>query len=305
MNKCRKIVPGSVLGLICPSGHPSTQEEVYKFLNLLEEHGYKYKIGNSVFAVEGYLAGSDKLRAEDVMSMFKDDEVDAILCYKGGYGAQRMLPYLDFNEIKKHPKLLVGFSDVTVLLNTLYQFAEMPSLHGEMGVCMQKYEEFTFNHFFDTLANGITKPLVNPTLPLNVISEGITEGVLVGGNLSLIYALMGTSYELDLKDKILFIEEVHEAPYAVDRMLSSLLLSGKLNQVKGIICGYFTGCESSANQTVDELLVHYFKPLGVPVVSNFQSGHDKPFINVPVGLNVKLNTYEKSVTVLESLFLDK
>ena len=105
MNKCRKIVPGSVLGLICPSGHPSTQEEVYKFLNLLEEHGYKYKIGKSVFAVEGYLAGSDELRAEDVMSMFKDDEVDAILCYKGGYGAQRMLPYLDFNEIKKHPKL--------------------------------------------------------------------------------------------------------------------------------------------------------------------------------------------------------
>ena len=305
MNKCRKIVPGSVLGLICPSGHPSTQEEVYKFLNLLEEHGYRYKIGKSVFAVEGYLAGSDKLRAEDVMSMFKDDEVDAILCYKGGYGAQRMLPYLDFNEIKKHPKLLVGFSDVTVLLNTLYQFAEMPSLHGEMVVCMQKYEEFTFNHFFETLSNGINKPLVNPTLPLDVINEGIAEGVLVGGNLSLIYALMGTPYEVDFKDKILFIEEVHEAPYAVDRMLSSLLLSGKLNQVKGIICGYFTGCESNANQTVDELLMHYFKPLGVPVVSNFQSGHDKPFINIPVGLKVKLNTCEKSVTVLESLFLDK
>lgn len=305
MNKCRKIVPGSVLGIICPSGHPSTQEEVNKFLKLLEEYGYKYKLGKSVFAVEGYLAGSDILRAEDVMNMFKDDEVDAILCYKGGYGAQRMLPYLDFNEIKKYPKLLVGFSDVTVLLNTLYQFAEMPSLHGEMGVCMQSYEEFTFNHFFNTLVGGFKEPLSNPTLPLNVISDGISEGTLVGGNLSLIYALMGTPYEVDLKNKILFIEEVNEAPYAVDRMLSSLLLSGKLKQVKGIICGYFTGCSSSANQTVEELLVHYFKPLNIPVVTNFQSGHSKPFINVPIGLNVRLNTYEKTVTVLESLFLDK
>ena len=305
MNKVRKIVPGSVLGIICPSGHPRTLDEVYKFCDLLESHGYKYKLGKSVTAVEGYLAGSDTLRAEDLTDMFKDNSIDAILCYKGGYGAQRMLPYLDFNELKKYPKLLVGFSDVTVLLNTLYQFSNMPTVHGEMGVCMKSYEEFTFNHFFNMLQNGFNEPLVNPTLPLNIINEGICEGVVVGGNLSLIYALMGTPYEVDFKDKILFIEEVHEAPYAVDRMLSSLLLSGKLNQVKGIICGYFTGCESNANQTVDELLMHYFKPLGVPVVSNFQSGHDKPFINVPVGLKVKLNTYEKSVTVLESLFLDK
>ena len=111
-------------------------------------------------------------------------------------------------------------------------------------------------------------------------------------------------YEIDLEDKILFIEEVNEAPYAVDRMLSSLLLSGKLNNVKGIICGYFTGCESESNQTVDELLVHYFKPLNVPFITNFQSGHSKPFVNIPVGLKVKLDTYQKHVTVLESLFED-
>ena len=304
MNKWRKIVPGSVLGIICPSGHPQTIEEVEKFVNLLKEHGYSCLVGKSVTAVEGYLAGSDELRAQDVMDMFKNEEVDAILCYKGGYGAQRMLPYLDFNEIKKHPKLLIGFSDVTVLLNTLYQFADMPTVHGEMGVCMKNFEEFTFNHFFNTLKNGFNKPLINPTLPLTVINEGITEGVVVGGNLSLIYALMGTPYEIDFNEKILFIEEVNEAPYAVDRMLSSLILSGKLKNLKGIICGYFTGCSSSSNQTVDELLTHYFKPLNVPFVTNFQSGHSKPFINIPVGLKVKLDTYQESVTVLESLFED-
>ena len=304
MNKVRKIVAGSVLGIICPSGHPKALDEVNKFCNLLTEYGYKYKLGKSVTAVEGYLAGSDTLRAKDLMDMFLDDEVDGILCYKGGYGAQRMLPYIDFDALKQHPKLLVGFSDVTVLLNTLYQFSDMPTVHGEMGVCMQKYEEFTFNHFFEMLKNGFVNPLVNPTLPLNVINEGTCEGIVVGGNLSLIYALMGTPYEIDLNDKILFVEEVNEAPYAVDRMLSSLSLSGKLNKLKGIICGYFTGCESSSNQTVNELLEHYFKPLNIPFVTNFQSGHNKPFINLPIGLNVKLDTYKKSVTVLESLYQD-
>lgn len=302
MNKCRKIVPGSVLGIICPSGHPRTIDEVNKFCELLKSHGYNYKLGKSVTAVEGYLAGSDILRAEDFMAMFKDDTVDAVLCYKGGYGAQRMLPYIDFNELKKYPKLLVGFSDVTVLLNTLYQFADMPTVHGEMGVCMQSFEEFTFNHFFEMLSEGFNKPLKNPTIPLNVINEGICEGVVVGGNLSLIYALMGTPYEIDFKDKILFIEDVGEAPYSVDRMLSSLILSGKLNNLKGVICGYFTDCDSSENQTVEELLVHYLKPLNIPVVTNFQSGHSKPFINIPVGLKVKLDTYSESVTVLESLY---
>ena len=189
MNKCRKIVPGSVLGIICPSGHPSTIEQVNKFCNLLTEHGYRYKLGKSVTAVEGYLAGSDALRAEDLMDMFEDNSVDAILCFKGGYGAQRMLPYLDFEKIKKYPKLLMGFSDVTILLNTLNQFADMPTVHGEMGVCMQQYEEFTFNHFFETLSNGFVKPLKNPTLPLNIINEGVAEGIVVGGNLSLIYAI--------------------------------------------------------------------------------------------------------------------
>ena len=304
MNKCRKIVQGSVLGIICPSGHPSTIEQVNKFCNLLTEHGYRYKLGKSVTAVEGYLAGSDALRAEDLMDMFEDNSVDAILCFKGGYGAQRMLPYLDFEKIKKHPKLLMGFSDVTILLNTLNQFADMPSVHGEMGVCMQQYEEFTFNHFFETLSNGFVKPLKNPTLPLNIINEGVAEGIVVGGNLSLIYALMGTPYEINFDDKILFIEEVNEAPYAVDRMLSSLILSGKLKTLKGIICGYFTGCSSTENQTVEELLNHYLKPLNIPMVTNFQSGHSKPFINLPIGLKVKLDTYTESVTVLESLYQD-
>ena len=305
MNKCQKIEVGSTLGIICPAGYVRTKEEIDNFVKLLTDFGFNVKLGKSVFAKEGYLAGSDSLRANDVMDMFEDDEVAGILCYKGGYGCQRFLKLLDFEEIKKHPKLIMGFSDVTVLLNTIYQLSNIPTVHGEMGVCMQSYDEFTFNHFFNTLINGFDSPLINPTKELTIINEWVCEGVLVGGNLSLIYALMGTPYEIDLKNKILFIEDVGEDPYSVDRMLSSLTLSGKLNELKGVICGYFTGCETSVNQTVDELLVHYFKPLNIPVVANFQSGHNKPFINLPIGLNVRLDTTSKSVIVLESLFFDK
>lgn len=302
MNKCRKIKVGSTLGLICPAGYAKTKEEVEKHIKLLNDHGFKCKLGKSLFAKEGYLAGSDTLRANDLMEMFKDDEVDGILCYKGGYGCQRFLHLLDFEEIKKHPKLIMGFSDVTILLNAIYQKCDFPTVHGEMGVCMQNYEEYTFNHFFNTILNGFNLPLKNPTKELNVINEGIAEGTLVGGNLSLIYALMGTKYEIELKDKILFIEDVDEAPYSVDRMLSSLTLSGKLNEVNAVICGYFTRCEN--DQEINALLEHYLKPLNVPVVTNFQSGHDKPFINIPIGLKVKLDTFSKSVIVLESLYID-
>ena len=253
MNKVRKIVAGSVLGIICPSGHPKALDEVNKFCDLLISHGYKYKLGKSVTAVEGYLAGSDTLRAKDLMDMFLDDEVDGILCYKGGYGAQRMLPYIDFEVLKNHPKLLVGFSDVTVLLNTLYQFSNMPTVHGEMGVCMQNYEEFTFNHFFEMLKNGFINPLVNPTLPLNVINEGICEGVVVGGNLSLIYALMGTPYEIDLNDKILFIEELgfESSPARVSSYLYYMKQNGVFNKIKGLWIGNY---EHPSGYTLEKIV---------------------------------------------------
>lgn len=304
LNKLKKISRGSTLGIIAPAGYVKTKEEIETFVKLLESHGYKCKLGKSLLAKTGYLAGSDTLRAADIMMMFEDPSIDGILCYKGGYGTQRLLPLLDFERIKQNPKLIMGFSDITVLLNVIYQQCAFPTVHGEMGICMQTFEEFTFNHFFSVISEGFTQPLKNVQSPLNVINEGVAEGILVGGNLSLIYALMGTEYEIDLTDKILLIEDVDEETYAIDRMLSSLTLSKGFKSLKGIICGYFTNCEPSCDITVDEVLNHYFKGLNIPVVSGFESGHNKPFINLPIGLKVKLDTYTSSVTALESLFID-
>lgn len=306
MKKLQKINIGDTLGLIDASSIVKSEAELDKFIKLLNDKGYKVKEGKSLRMKDGYLAGSDEMRAQDVMDMFLDDEVKGILCYKGGYGAQRILPYLDFDKIAKHPKLLMGFSDVTILLNTINKFCDFPTIHGEMGVCLSTYDDFTIEDFFRVISDGFPKPLKNVKSDLLVINEGEATGRIVGGNLSLIYALMGTKYEIEFKDNILFIEDVDEAPYSVDRMLSSLVLSGKLDRVKGIICGYFTKCEGPKNeQDVDSLLIHYLKRYNVPMVMHFESGHDKPFVNLPIGMKCKLDTKTKSVIVFDSLYQDK
>jgi len=146
--KCRKITIGSTLGIMCPSSRQTNEKQVELFLKYLSNSGFKYKLGQSMYAKCGYLAGSDTLRAEDFNHFIQDDEIDAILCFKGGYGASRFLHLIDYEQIKKHPKLIVGFSDVTVLLNAIYQKTGLPTLHGEMGVVFKESflneKEFSF-----------------------------------------------------------------------------------------------------------------------------------------------------------------
>lgn len=298
MNKLFLVKKGATIGLVCPAFHPRTNEEVNEFLAMLTKRGYKYKLGKTMMLKEGYLAGSDEERAQDLMDMFLDPKIDAIFCYKGGYGCSRIIDKLDFDLIKKNPKLIVGFSDITVLLNVIYQKCSFPTLHGDMGICLRHAPLNTVNNFFDLMENGFLAPLKNSEQELTIINNGCAEGILVGGNLSLIYNLLGTPYEIDMKDKILFIEDVEEAPYSIDRMLCALKLAGKLKELKGVICGTFSSCTSDSDQTVDELLDFYLHSLNIPVISNFECGHTNPFINLPIGLKVRLNTKEKSVTVL-------
>lgn len=308
MQQLRKIVKGSTLGLICPSSHPKTKEEVDNFISLLNKHGYQVKCGKSMYETKGYLAGSDELRAKDIMDMFIDDEVAGILCYKGGYGASRIVDKLDFTEIAKHPKLIMGFSDITVLLNSIYQFSNFPTFHGEMGVCMQNACDFTLNEFFSTIDGSFSKVRKNKnqtTYQVTNYNEPV-EGILVGGNLSLVYALMGTPYELDLKDKILFLEDVDEAPYAIDRMFASLRLSGKLKDLKGIIFGSFSRCiGEDFEQSIPSLIEEYFSKLPIPIIAGFEAGHSKPFVTLPIGAMVRLNPVNGSVIVLNSLFIEE
>lgn len=309
--KCGTIKEGATLGLMCPSSKQKDAKQIDLFLEYLTKKGFKYKLGESMYAKCGYLAGTDELRAKDLNNFFKDDEVDAILCFRGGYGAARFLDFIDYEEIKKHPKLLVGFSDVTVLLNAIYEKTGLPTLHGEMGVIFKKEfldeDEFSFTNLIDTLLGNASSNLLLCDNHATFKGEEVVEGVVVGGNLSLVIALMGTPYEIDTKDKILLLEDVGEAPYRIDNMLCNLKLAGKLNDAKAIIFGYFTDCPRSAEdtQSVEEVLEDYTKDLDKTIIYHFPTGHDRPFVNVPIGLKTRINPKEKSVIVLESLFIDK
>ncbi len=305
--KCRKITYGSTLGIICPSSKITATKTLDAFLAFLTIKGFKYKLGKSVFAKEGYLAGSDTLRAADLNAFFKDDEVDAILCFKGGYGAARFLELIDYEAISKNPKLLVGFSDVTVLLNAIYQKTTLPTLHGEMGVTF-KEEDFSFTNLIDSLLGVASCDLTKGFNNVVFTKEEVVEGIMVGGNLSLIASLMGTPYEIDTKDKILLLEDVTEKPYTIDRYLCTLKLAKKLSDAKAIILGYFTNCDKDDNddgKSLQEVFLDYTKDLTCPIVYHFPTGHNKPFVNVPIGLKVRIDGFKKSVIVLESLFFDK
>ncbi len=309
--KCRTIQKGSTLGLMCPSSKQKDPKQIELFLEYLTKKGFKYKLGKSMYAKCGYLAGTDELRAEDLNNFFQDDEVDAILCFRGGYGAARFLNLIDYEAIKKHPKLLVGFSDVTVLLNAIYQKTGLPTLHGEMGVIFKeeflKKDEYSFTNLIDTLLDVAPKNLLLCENKASFKGDKAVQGVVVGGNLSLVMALMGTPYEIDTKDKILLLEDVGEAPYRIDNMLCNLKLAKKLEDAKAIIFGYFTDCPKSAEdtQSVEDVIKDYTKDLQKTIIYDFPTGHNRPFVNIPIGIEVKIDPQEKSVIVLESLFFDK
>ncbi|HOH18697.1 MAG TPA: LD-carboxypeptidase, partial [Bacilli bacterium] len=255
----------------------------------------------------GYLAGSDELRTSDLHEMFLDEEVKAILCLKGGYGCSRLVDKLDYELIKQHPKLLIGFSDITVLINAIYQQTGLPMMHGAVGIYLgsPSFDASSLDDFAHMLFSPqLGRVLKNPHDDAITLNPGLSSGVLVGGNLSLIAALQGTAWDIPFKNKIVLIEDVDEAPYRLDRFFASLRLSGKLREAVGFVFGYFTGCEPKDPSVwdVNELIDQYFKPLGVPVVKNFASGHNYPFLNLPIGLQVELNADTKTITILEELY---
>ena len=319
--KCRKIQKGSCFGIICPSSRCKEPLTVERFLNYLTSLGFKYKVGETVNASYGYLAGTDELKAKDFNNFMKDDEVDAILCFRGGYGSIRFLDLTDYEQIKKNPKLVVGFSDVTALINAIYQKTNVPMLHGEMGIRFKEEfinnPDFSFKNLINTLLGIAPKNLLEEVNNSNLknkieFKEGLkneVEGIIVGGNLSLVASMMGTPYEIDMKDKILLLEDVTEEPYSIDRYLATLKVAGKLRDVKAIIFGYFTNCDktdpSDDTQSLMDVLYEYSKDLPCTVIYNFPTGHDRPFVNVPIGLKAKININDESVIVLEDLFFDK
>ncbi|HAK73597.1 MAG TPA: LD-carboxypeptidase, partial [Sporomusaceae bacterium] len=237
--KPKKISPGDTIGVIAPAS-PGDMQSAQAGISWLEAQGFHVRTGATLDQTWGYLAGSDDLRAADINAMFADSTVNGIICLRGGYGTMRLLDLVDYALIRDHPKVFVGYSDITALHLSIGQRTGLVTFHGpmvasDMGRDIPLYTQDYFFKAF-TAASPIGA-IINPPLtpPPIFIAPGTAHGILTGGNLSLIAATLGTPYEINTRGKILCLEEVGEAPYRLDRMLTQLLLAGKLQQSAGIV----------------------------------------------------------------------
>jgi muramoyltetrapeptide carboxypeptidase len=303
----KRLNRGDTIGIISPSS-PLEISEIENGIRFFNELGYDILEGEHIYEKYGYLAGSDFDRAQDLNNMFKNKDVDMILCIRGGYGANRILSYIDFDLIKKNPKIFIGFSDITSLLNTLYKKCGLITFQGPMLCSL--FDDLTLESFKQSLVLGSKPYTINNTenksgekLNINGIG-GEAKGRLMGGNLSLICSLMGTPYDIDFNDNIIFIEDVGEEPYKIDRMLTSLELSGKLKDASGFIIGQFTNCclpHYERSLTLEQIIKDKILSLNKPAIVNFQSGHSYPKITLPIGADVKINGDTGDISILEGV----
>jgi muramoyltetrapeptide carboxypeptidase len=265
----------------------------------LEALGFKVKLGEHVRSRHGYFAGTDRERAADLQAMFADGEVAGIFCYSGGWGSPRVLPLLDFDAIRRHPKVLVGYSDITALLNAIHQETGLVTFHGPMaGGNLQPWSIEQLRRVvmtagpIGTLGNPPKEDdeLINRAFPTLTLRGGRARGPLVGGNLTLISALMGTPWEVETKGAILLLEDTTEELYRVDRMLTQLVLGGKLEGVAGVVFGYCTDCPvKGPSLSLEEILRERLEPLGVPALKGLAFGHIPKMLTLPIGLQATLD----------------
>jgi muramoyltetrapeptide carboxypeptidase len=310
--KPKRLQPGNTIGLIAPSSNAWEDHEIYFAMDVLRSFGFKVKAGKYLFQRHGYLAGQDKERAWDLNAMFADQSVDGIVCLRGGYGSPRILPLLDYSLIAANPKVFLGYSDVTALLNAIYARSGLVTFHGP--IAKQNFSDYTLENFKRVLfAPQANIELAKPPLfektegraekdnRLTVITPGKASGQLIGGNLSLMNKLVGSPYEPDYQGKLLFLEDVEEAPYRIDGMLTHLRLAGRLNKLAGVVFGKCTDCEASgpASLSVEQVLKDRLGDLGIPVLSGVMIGHIEDMATIPVGVMATLDTSK------ERLFLDE
>ncbi len=302
--KPKRLKRGDTIGLIAPAGIIS-EEKLSRAVETMNGLGFRVKIGEYVLQKNGYLAGNDAQRLLDLHAMFADKEVKAIVCIRGGYGTLRLLPNIDFSLIRKNPKIFIGYSDITALLHAIYAKTKLVCFHGPMALS-DFSQDLTLDSFLDSLQekkrriNYQAVPDEAHDVDTCVIYPGKAKGQLVGGNLSLLLSLIGTPYEINLKNKILFIEEVGEEPYRIDRMITQLIVSGRLSRVAGVVLGKFSNCapeNPERSLSLDELFAERFSILKIPVLQGFPFGHVPQNITLPIGVNAKMNSADLSLSL--------
>ncbi|MBM0066668.1 S66 peptidase family protein [Alkalicoccobacillus gibsonii] len=301
--KPRPLKPGDTIGLIAPSSPPSLNQ-LENGIKLYEGYGLNVKIGRSIHLTDGYLAGSDIDRADDLMEMFQDPEIKGVFCAYGGYGSARMVEFIDFNVIKANPKVFWGYSDVTFLHQVICQRTGLVTFHGPMmssdlGGEVHPFTETYLKQVF-TPTTITYDPTISDLTVLNSNEKKKVSGPIVGGNLSLLVSSLGTPYEIDTKGKLLFLEDVGEEPYRLDRMFNQLRLANKLQDAQGIIVGDFHECEPfkrKESQDVDEVVTHHLSMAGTPAIIGVQAGHCTPTLSFPLGVMATIDLTERRISI--------
>ena len=310
--KPKRLRPGMSVGLVTPASNVPEDQELHAAMDLVRSLGFSAEPAANLFSRTQYLAGTDQQRADDLNAMFADTDIDAIFCVRGGYGSGRLLRYLDYDMIAANPKVIMGYSDITSILNAIYLRTGLVTFHGP--IAGGNFSNYTYEQYKKVLIEPtqiarIGEPPEFETRPgvvdwknrLTAIVSGVAEGHLVGGNLSLMVTLLGTPFEPQFEGAILFLEDVDEPPYSVDRMLTHLWMAGKLEQVAGIVLGKFTDDGYDSNTfSMEEVLRDRLEPLGIPTLRGAMIGHIEDKTVVPLGVRARLDADAGALTLLES-----
>ena len=285
---------GDTIGLLCPAGPVRDVQLVQAGIRLLNDLGFAVKIQGSAKPKEGYLAESDARRADNLHALWSDEEVKAVLAIRGGYGCLRLIDRLDFELFRRHPKFLIGFSDVTVLLNGLLQQAGLVTLHGPVATSLARSDEQSIASFFSLLTGDFSQTIKPKGLEI-LRSGGTGRGRLIGGNLTTLVHLLGTPWDRNWDDCILLLEDTNEAMYRLDRMLTQLALAGRLERLAGLLLGTFDSAGSSSLTTlrlqegVWARVMELVGP-GFPVWAHFPVGHQERNLTLPIGMEAVMES---------------
>jgi muramoyltetrapeptide carboxypeptidase len=292
---------GDTIGIVT-LGSPLAREIIDARLNVLRSMGFNVILGQYVYAKNGFLAGSDQQRAADLMSMIENKQVKMILPTRGGVGVAGILPYLDYNSISRNPKIITGYSDITVLLNVLYQNSDLVTFQSLLLIDFRpNTPAYNYNQFYSATSVIAPQRVIQnpPNIPQVSKVPGNVTGPIVGGNLTSFIDTMGTPFEIDTKGKILLLEESHEPVNRVYRQMNHLKLSGKFNDCIGIIMGECTGCQVTYDTSYEDLINAFVVPLGKPLMTNLSTAHGRYKAAIPIGATVNLDTINNTLTVLE------
>ncbi len=304
MNQLHRLPKNGHIYVTAPA-YPPDPQRLGQGLLYLQKKGYHIHKGKSLAGHYGYLSATDAQHARELNEAFESPAIDAIICARGGWGCLRYLDQLDYDTIARNPKLLVGYSDITFLQLAVWKKCKMPSISGPMvAVEMGRgIEPFTEKYFWDLIHTRKAFSINLAQNEVHIRKPGRASGTLLGGCLSMMAHLLGTPYSPDYQDAILFIEDVGEAPYKIDRYLAQLKQAGIFKQASAIILGQFLDCDaqSGAGFDIPELIAQYFDDLACPVLENFPYGHGMKKISMPIGADTVLDT-EKGILTFQSIW---